>query len=116
LAFAVVFGLTPGATANAASGCPGPLASPGAVVRGPILQVLDGSRFCVALSPSPSTWLQVILPLRAAKRSTLMAAMFGKIATCVIGPNGTGDCLIEGKPLVNELRRVELIQSSLDWR
>lgn len=59
--------------------------------RGPVLEVLDGERLCVALGPDPSQWVPVRLadaPLKVsaapASRGALMAASFGQDVTCRI--------------------------------
>jgi hypothetical protein len=101
---------------NAASVCPGPVASVGAIVRGPVLQVPDGSTICVALNPAPTTWMQIALSAGDTTRSALMTAAFAKTATCFILSDGTGRCLIDGKPLADALRSVELARTTTHWR
>ena len=107
-------GLAP--TARAEEVCQGPRATAGAVIHGPVVQIPDGSNIWVALGPLPSTWSKIPLPRPATTRSALMAAAFGKNATCVMDFEGQGDCLVEGKPLTDELRRPEIVKASAAWR
>ena len=48
--------------------------------------------------------------------ATLMAAAFGKNATCVIGPDRLGDCMVEGKPLAVALHQPEIVDAAYAWR
>jgi hypothetical protein len=116
LAILATFGWTVAANAAPADACHGPPARPGAIIHGPVLQVSDGSSFCVALSPSPSTWVRIPLPRLWSTRSALMAAAFGRNATCVVGSNGVGDCRIAGRPLADELQRPEIVNAAETWR
>ncbi|HLI66630.1 MAG TPA: hypothetical protein VKU90_09725 [Caulobacteraceae bacterium] len=93
------------APADAASICQGAQPRPGAAVHGPVLHVESGSRLCIATGASPSTWVPIDLKRRDLTQAALMTASFGKTATCVIGPDGAGDCTIEGRPLAQALRR-----------
>ena len=78
--------------ARADTPCRGPAPGVGVEIRGPVLQVLDSERFCVALGASPDQWVEVRLapePLRKtashpANRSSLMAVAFARNVTCRI--------------------------------
>lgn len=116
LALVAALAVTAPAAAKAAGACPGPKASAGTTVHGPVLQIPDDGVICVALGQSPSTWTQVRLPRPAPARSTLMAAAFAKNVSCVIGLDGAGSCLIEGEPLSAALQRAKTLQASMTWR
>jgi hypothetical protein len=105
-----------GAVDAVAGGCPGGPAPNGAVVRGPVLEILDASSLCVAEGQSPSTWVTVRLAHASDTYRLLMAAAFGKNAVCSVGHDGLGVCDIEDQPLDLELRRPETIDASLSWR
>jgi hypothetical protein len=100
--------------ARAAEVCQGPPPARGVVIHGPVLDVPDGSSLCLAIGASPSAWIKVPLPRLQTTRSALMAAAFGKNATCVVGPNGAADCAIEGKPLAEALGQAGLLKAA--WR
>jgi hypothetical protein len=102
-------------TANAGV-CQGPHANPGAVVRGPVLEIPDGSSLCVALGVSRSTWVPIDIAPLGADRATLMAMAFGRNATCVVGADGVGQCRIEGAALADGLRDPEVRKISMSWR
>jgi hypothetical protein len=102
--------------AGAASICQGPRPKPGTMVHGPVLQIDDGSTICIATGASPSTWRAIHLSQVDTSRATLMAAAFGKNATCAVGSGGTGDCTIEGHSLAQELRRPDMALASARWR
>ena len=79
-----------GGAAQAAT-CGGAPPADAVEFRGPVLQVLDGERLCVALGADPSAWVPVRLADAAVKVSTapasrgaLMAASFGQDVTCRI--------------------------------
>jgi hypothetical protein len=90
LAFATVLTLAFGGAAQAAT-CGGAPPTGADEFRGPVLEVLDGERLCVALGADPSTWVPVRLadaPMKVAttppSRGALMAASFGQDVTCRI--------------------------------
>ncbi len=78
--------------ANARAVCQGSAPALGAEIRGPVLQVLDSERLCVALGPTPDQWVEVVLapePLQKtsghpANRGSLMAVAFAQNVTCRI--------------------------------
>jgi len=45
-----------------------------------------------------------------------MAAAFGKNVTCLVGKDLTARCIVEGKSLVDQLHRPELVRASTAWR
>jgi len=102
--------------ARAANICQGQAPAPGEVVHGPVLQVADGSSLCLGVGGSPEAWVMIRVPQLGASRQALMAVAFGKNATCVIGRNGQGDCMIEGQPLASALRAPEIIKAVSEWR
>jgi hypothetical protein len=102
------------ATAEAASPCQGRPVLSGGFVRGPVLDILDVRTLCVARSPGD--WVAVTLSQAAQSRPALMAAAFGKTATCVIGPDGRGECVIDGASLGVLLRQPTLQKTALAWR
>jgi hypothetical protein len=92
---------------------------------GPVLQVMDGQRLCIATGPTPDQWVEVrpaglvkaAQTSPAADRSLLMTAAFSKRLDCVAGPRIDGAvqavCTVEGAPLSAE------VQSAADgpaWR
>ena len=115
LLVATIGSTLPGPSARAEV-CQGPPAQPGAVVHGPVLQVPDGSSLCVAPTPSVSTWVLIELAHPQATRSLLMAAAFGKNATCTVDSEGKGRCVIEGISLDEELRSPVILTAAASWR
>lgn len=100
--------------AEAASPCHGKPVESGGFVRGPVLEVLDTRTVCVARTPTE--WAPVTLIQPAQSRPALMAAAFGKIATCVVGKDGRAECVIEGAPLGVLLRQPLMQKAALDWK
>jgi len=94
---ATVVSLAFGASAHAAT-CAGAPPADAVEFRGPVLEVLDGERLCVALAPNPSTWVPVRLAdarinvsTGPASRGALMAASFGQDVTCrIVGRDQDG--------------------------
>jgi micrococcal nuclease len=97
LAFAALLACAFGGGAQAAT-CGGAPPADAAEFRGPVLDVLDGERICVALGSDPSTWVPVRLADATLKVSTvpasrgaLMAASFGQDVTCrIVGQDEAG--------------------------
>ena len=95
LATFLACGLAGGAQAATCGGAPPADATE---FRGPVLDVLDGERLCVALGSDPSTWVPVRLadaPMKVstapASRGALMAASFGQDVTCrIVGRDEEG--------------------------
>jgi len=100
--------------AQAASPCQGKPIQSGGFVRGPVLEILDARTVCVARTPTD--WVPVTLIQPAQSRPALMAAAFGKTATCVVGKDGRAECVIEGTALGVLLRQPMLQKAALDWR
>ena len=111
-----VLGSALAASAADAGVCQGPRANPGAVVRGPVLEIPDGTSLCVALGVSRSTWVPIDVSRLGADRAMLMAAAFGRTATCVVGADGRGQCRIEGAALADGLRDPEIRKIATSWR
>ena len=78
--------------AKAETACQGAAPALGAEIHGPVLQVLDSERLCVALGATPDQWVEVALapePLQKtatypANRGSLMAVAFAQNVTCRI--------------------------------
>ncbi|MDP3633207.1 hypothetical protein [Phenylobacterium sp.] len=78
--------------AHAETVCQGSAPDVGAEIHGPVLQVLDSERLCVALGATPDQWVEVALapePLQKtaahpASRGSLMAVAFAQNITCRI--------------------------------
>ena len=102
--------------AHAESICKGPPAGPGASIHGPVLQVDDGSSVCIAQGAKPAQWSLVRLNKVHSTRTALMAAAFGRNATCRIGRDGLGTCDIEGRSLLASIARPQMAQAAPAWR
>ncbi len=61
VAIAALLALTPVAGIAHAAACTGRAPAGATEFRGPVLEVLDGARLCVALSEEPSSWVEVRL-------------------------------------------------------
>jgi hypothetical protein len=78
--------------AHAETSCAGSAPAVGGEIHGPVLQVLDSERLCVALGATPDQWVEVRLapePLQKtsaypANRGSLMAVAFAQNVTCKI--------------------------------
>ena len=105
-----------GSQAMASDACQAPVASPGTVLHGPVLDIADGGSLCIAGGASPTTWTRVSVRQLGASRPVLMAAAFGRNATCKVGPDGRADCAIEGVRLADTVVRPEVIKASAQWR
>jgi hypothetical protein len=99
--------------AAAASPCQGKPPQTGGLVHGPVLEILDARTVCVARTPTD--WVPVTLVQPAHSLPALMAAAFGKTATCVVDGNNKAECVIEGAPLGVLLRQPALQKAALDW-
>jgi len=116
LSAALLAGGAQAATPDPAGACTGLQPAPGAVLHGPILEVPDASSLCVALGTSPSQWVSVRLPTLGVTRSALMAAAFGRNATCVVGRDRQADCSVDGTPLKDQLLRSDVLRQAASWR
>jgi hypothetical protein len=96
--------------------CPGGSAAPGAVIHGPVLAIPDASSLCLALGAAASSWIEVKLAQPSPSYPLLMAAAFGKDASCVIDGHGAALCDIEGRPLAVDLQSPATMEASAAWR
>lgn len=102
--------------ARAESLCKGPPPRPGASIHGPVLQVDSGSSLCIAQGPKPAQWSPVRLSGVRTTRGALMAAAFGRNATCRIGADGLAACEVDGRSLIAAIARPEMAQAAPAWR
>lgn len=109
-------------------------ASPGvgAVIRGPVLMVEDGSTLCVALAATPDTWVRLTLadapienPIRKASlsdtndspRGTLMAVAFSQTISCTVQADSRALCALDdGRSVGKLLRQPTALAAGRDWR
>jgi hypothetical protein len=105
-----------GARGEPASACGREQPFAGEVLHGPVLEIPDASNLCIALGTSPVAWVAVQLPDLGVTRSALMAAAFGKNVTCVVGRDLRAACSVEGKRLVEQLHRSQILRASTAWR
>ena len=113
---AMTIGAALAGAASAADICQGSPPTKGAVIHGPVLEVPDASSLCIATGVSPAAWVKVSLPQMRTTHSALMAAAFGKNATCTVAPDGRDDCAIEGQPLAMALHNPEIVKTAYAWR
>jgi hypothetical protein len=109
-------GLCLAAGSALAAGCPGGVAPARSVVHGPVLEIPSASSLCIAEGQSPSTWVEVRLPRWDVPHAVLMAATFGKNATCVVAADGHGDCRVEAAPLADAVRQPAMLIAASAWR
>ena len=112
----VIWMVAAASSASAGSLCKGPAPRPGAAIHGPVLQVDDGSSLCIAQGASPTQWSLVRLAQVRTTRTALMAAAFGRNATCRIGQTGLATCDVEGRGLIASLAHPEMAQAAPAWR
>jgi hypothetical protein len=105
-----------GARAEPVSACGTEQPFAGEVLHGPVLEIPDASSLCIARGTSPAAWVAVQLPNLGVTRSALMAAAFGKNATCVVGADLKATCIVEGKRLIDQLHRPAILRASIAWR
>lgn len=123
--------LTAGASAAQAGGsCGAPIPAPGTEVHGPVLNVLDGRRLCVALGATPDRWLEIELADPALTRTAdlaggnprgaLMAAAFAQNVTCTVvdiqGGRALGACRLDGASVAELAMKPQAIRDSAGWR
>lgn len=123
--------LTAGASAAQAGGpCGAPVPAPGTEVHGPVLNVLDGRRLCVALGATPDRWLEIELADPALTRTAdlaggnprgaLMAAAFAQNVTCTVvdiqGGRALGACRLDGASVAELAMKPQAIRDSAGWR
>jgi hypothetical protein len=125
-ASAAVLALAFAGAAHAAS-CGGEPQAGVTEFRGPVLEVLDGNRICVALGPDPSAWAPVRLadgPTKAStaspSRGALMAASFGQDVTCrIVGRDEHGvvaECASDRGSLTRLAQQRRVIKAGQTWR
>lgn len=123
---AIVLALALGGAAQAAT-CGGAPPSDTAEFRGPVLEVLDGERLCVALGTDPADWVAVRLADGPTKVSTatptrgaLMAASFGQDVTCrVVGrevDDVVAECFSDRGSIGRLSQAREIIKAGEAWR
>lgn len=126
LGSAIVLALALGGAARAAE-CGGVAPADATEFRGPVLEVLDGERLCVALGADPSAWVPVRLADAAMKVSTapasrgaLMAASFGQDVTCrIVGQDEDGvvaECRSDRGSVGRISRAAKTIEAGQAWR
>jgi micrococcal nuclease len=126
LGSATFMALALGGAAHAAT-CGGTAPAGAAEFRGPVLEVLDGERLCVALGPDPSAWVPVRLAdavtrvsTAPASRGALMAASFGQDVTCrIVGQDEQGvvaECAGERGSVGARLASRKIIRAGQTWR
>ena len=101
---------------RAADVCKGPAPASNLAIHGPVLAIPDGSSLCVATGASPSAWVRIPLTSVQTTRPALMAAAFGKNATCVVDAQGRGACTVEGQSLAVALHQPEIVNAAYAWR
>ena len=125
LALALAFGVG-GGVAQAAT-CGGAPPADADEFRGPVLEVLDGERLCVALGADPSAWVPVRLadaPMKVstapASRGALMAASFGQDVTCrITGQDEQGlvaQCVSDRGSVGRIAQGPQIIKAGQAWR
>ncbi|QUD86726.1 hypothetical protein [Phenylobacterium montanum] len=88
-ALALTTGLAAPAAAQTAVSCGAKAPAAGALVRGPVLQVIDARTLCVALGPLPQEWLR--LKLRPANGPHGGAqALFAQTVSCRVAAHEAG--------------------------
>jgi hypothetical protein len=107
-----------------AQSCGGPRAPAGSTVHGPVLQVLDGERLCVATGAARADWAELLVrgadqgPVKvegALGSALLMSVAFGHDADCVVGSDGKADCKVDGQPLSALLKRPGALEVARAW-
>lgn len=117
-----------GGAAQAATVCGGAPPEGVAEIRGPVLEVLDGERICVALGADPSLWAPVRLadgPMKVSDsppptRGALMAASFGQDVACrIVGRDAEGliaECLTQQGSVGQLAQQPWIIKAGQVWR
>lgn len=133
LALGLLFCLTAGFPALALddvqpSACGAATPAEGVSFSGPVLQVIDGERLCVATGPRPEDWIEVRpLGLRPAAalpatqaRALLMSATFSRRLDCVagqrIGEAVAAVCTVEGAALPAQMQAARARPGWTEWR
>jgi len=105
------------AFASSASACSAPQPAPGVVVSGPVLAVPNSQTVCVAMGPLPSQWvaLRITPPDPDLSVSMVMAAVFSKRVSCVVGKQGQAQCLVGQEDVRDVLRQPGLSKVATAW-
>lgn len=126
-----IFALFAGcAQAHAADLCGARAPAVGVEIHGPVLHVVDGRRFCIALGETPNRWVELELAdqglIRAAARAeanprgALMSVAFAQNITCkVVGSvdgRALATCALDGQALGALATRPQAISSGRAWR
>lgn len=112
----------PPARVSIVAACSAAAPAPGAVLSGPVLQVMDGQTLCIAQGPTPDRWIQVRLEgmVNPGARSALMAASFAKDVVCNVerrNPEGVvGRCAVDGAPLDELVESGSIRAQAAAWR
>lgn len=107
--------------------CAAPKPAAGVSFSGPVLQVIDGRRVCVALSPDPKDWIEVapvgVTPVSSGDddaRALLMASTFSRRIDCVAeDPRGravAAVCTVDGLTLTDALQAQKAGPEWKTWR
>lgn len=108
--------------------CTGAAPAPGASFSGPVMQVIDGDRLCVAAGPTPDQWVEVRPAglIKAAgqspraARSAMLSATFAKRLDCVAGDKAGGAvtavCALGGARLSDEVEAAQDDAMTAFWR
>lgn len=126
-AIAAAFALALSGGAAQAAVCGGAPPEGATSFRGPVLEVLDGERICVALGPDPASWAPVRLAdalqtvsTAAPSRGALMAASFGQDVTCrILGRDAQGvvaTCESARGSIGAIAHKARLIKAGQAWR
>lgn len=114
--------------AHAQTACQGSAPSVGVEIHGPVLQVLDSERLCVALGATPDQWVEVRLapePLQKtsaypANRGSLMAVAFAQNITCkIVGAEGglpVAACKVDDQSVRALTRQPAAYTAGQAWR
>lgn len=126
VALAALSALAVAGSAQAMCNAPAPAA--GTVIHGPVLQVIDGDHICVATGAASSDWAELLIRGADEGRvvqsdrlgaALLMSVAFAKTADCMVAVDAMGrkvaDCRIDGKPLVELMRRPGAIEAATAW-
>jgi hypothetical protein len=104
--------------ASAESLCKGQAPQVGAVLHGPVLQVEDGGRLCVAKGFEPDAWIELQLADAPADltRGTLMSAAFAKDVDCKVRADGRALCTVDGQSVGALASQPSVQKAGLTWR
>jgi len=107
-----------GASASAGSICKGEVPQAGAVLHGPVLQVEDGGRLCVAKGFEPDAWVELQLADAPADlaRGTLMSAAFARDVDCKVQADGRALCTVDGQSVGALAAQPSMQKAGLSWR